>query len=293
MFSGFWLDAYLRAFDGGSVVIPAVHPHTDMAIYPVLGTVLSHGFVVSGFLPIHLAFPVVASTVHGPMVAIPDTIIVQSFVDYLSSYDSTVIREALVLVSKMQLKKFADDQLSQLIVLSRFGCCKLRSPTNLKRLIVKVARHELLTKPLGALYALRSGVPVSHHGLWEQLSISDLFALYRSLNATHQQVLNVIKEPEQMTSVQARVFGYLLTFIGNMKRDKLSDFLRFVTGSSVLVAKYISISFNSLSGLSRRPISHTCSNTLELPTTYFTYPEFAQELLAVLTSEAAWPMDAL
>jgi len=50
----------------------------------VLGTVLSYGFVVSGFLPIRLTFPVVASTVHGPMVAIPDTII-QSFANYLSS----------------------------------------------------------------------------------------------------------------------------------------------------------------------------------------------------------------
>jgi len=160
-----------------------------MAIYPVLGTVLSHGFVVSWFLPICLIFPVVASTVHGPVVAIPDTIIVQSFADNLSSYDSTVIREALVLASNMQLKKFADDQLSQLInTLSQLGCCEMPSPTNLKRLIVEVARHELLTKPLGALYALRLGVPVSHHGLWEQLSISDLFALYRSLNATHQQV---------------------------------------------------------------------------------------------------------
>jgi len=235
MFSGFWLDAYLRAFDGGSELIPAVHPHTDMAIYSVLGTVLSHGFVLSGFLPTHLAFPVVASTAHGPMVAIPDTIIVQSFSDYLSSYDSTVIQEALVLASNLQLKKFADDQLSQLInILSLLGCREMPSPTNLKCLIVEVARHELLIKPLGALYALRSGV-----------------------------------------------------------RDELSDFLDFVTGSSVLVAKYISISFNSLSGLSRRPISHTCSNALELPTTYFTYPELVQELVAVLTSKVMWPMDTL
>lgn len=40
IFSGFWLDAYLRAFDGGSVLIPAVHPYTDMAIYSVLGTAI-------------------------------------------------------------------------------------------------------------------------------------------------------------------------------------------------------------------------------------------------------------
>ena len=29
--------------------------------------------------------------------------------------------------------------------------------------------------------------PVPHHGLWDQLSASQLFALYRALNATHHQ----------------------------------------------------------------------------------------------------------
>lgn len=85
--------------------------------------------------------------------------------------------------------------------------------------------------------------PVPYHGLWDHLSASQLFASYRALNATHHQVLSIIKEPEEMSSIQVWVFGYLLTTIENMKRDKLSYLLRFVTGSSVFVAKQISVFF--------------------------------------------------
>ena len=96
--------------------------------------------------------------------------------------------------------------------------------------------------------------------------------------------MSIIKESKEMTSGQARVLGYLRTFIGNLNHQDLRNFLRFVTGSSV-IDKKISVTFNSLSGLARRPISHTCSCTLELSVTYITYPDFAEEFLTVLRSD--------
>ena len=43
------------------MLAPAIHTHTDMAIYPVLGTMISHGYISSGFLPIRLSFCTVVS----------------------------------------------------------------------------------------------------------------------------------------------------------------------------------------------------------------------------------------
>ena len=60
------------------------------------------------------------------------------------------------------------------------------------------------------------------------------------------------------------MLGYLRTFIGNLNHQDLHNFLRFVTGSSVDIDKKISVTLYSLSGLARRPISYTCSCTLEL-----------------------------
>ena len=55
---------------------------------------------------------------------------------------------------------------------------------NLGTLLTQVAQHELLLAPVGALYALNSGVPAIHHAFWEQFSITDLYTLYKVLHAT-------------------------------------------------------------------------------------------------------------
>ena len=101
--------------------------------------------------------------------------------------------------------------------------------------------------------------------------------LYMSLNATPAAVIGRIEEPEELNSNQLGVFGYLTRFIGNMTQDELRRFLRFVTGSSVLIDKAIYVTFNNLHDFARRPIAHTSSCTVELPTSYATYLEFCYQ----------------
>ena len=99
-----------------------------------------------------------------------------------------------------------EDLQGQLIeILSRFGCRQIPTPNNIQQLINGVARHEFLVKPLGAMYALHSGVPQVHQGFWSQFSLQELFALYATLNATPAIVLDRIEEPEQANSAQMRI----------------------------------------------------------------------------------------
>ena len=112
-----------------------------------------------------------------------------------------------------------------------------------------------------------------------------------AINATAYNALKVIKEPLVLEPLQETTYGY--QYVGNMCNAEVRNFLRFVTGSSALVVDEIKITFNGLSGISRRPIAHTCSCTLELPTSYSTYLEFAREFDAILTSELSWITDAL
>ena len=42
-FSVFWEHAFLAMFDGGLLLIPAVHHKVEMNKFPVLGVILSHG----------------------------------------------------------------------------------------------------------------------------------------------------------------------------------------------------------------------------------------------------------
>ena len=40
-----------------------------------------------------------------------------------------------------------------------------------------------------------------------------------------------------MNAAEERVYGYLVSFVGNMKLEELRLFLRFITGSSVCIDK--------------------------------------------------------
>jgi len=57
-------------------------------------------------------------------------------------------------------------------------------------------------------------------------------------------------------------------------------FLRFVTGTSVCLANEIKITFSA----GCYPVSHTCDNTLELPTKYntFSFKEFESDFQHIL-----------
>ena len=64
LFSTFWEQARLTLFDGANAVVPAVHPHTELVHFCVIGTVLSHGYLVSGYIPVAVAFPILAYAPH-------------------------------------------------------------------------------------------------------------------------------------------------------------------------------------------------------------------------------------
>ena len=293
MFSAFWEEACMKHFDGEQLLVPAIHPNADMALFPILGTILSQGFMVSGFLPVRIAFPVVATALLGPSVAIPDDYLVESLIDYLTAYESSILRDAVAHGVGESYSPCAQARLID--ILSRLGCREIPSPSNIKRLVVSIARHIFISKPLGALYALNSGVPKIYHSFFQHLSVEKMFDLYKALNATPSAVLRVVEEPFDMNYAEERVFGYLLSFIGSLKQNELRLFLRFVTGSSVLIAKVIKVTFNNLSGLARRPTSHTCDCQIELPVSYVTYPEFEMEFNKVLASDfsCVWAMDAV
>ena len=246
-----------------------------------------------GFLPNRLSFPVLAYSLLGSDIVLPDEIIIDAFTDFVSIYENSIFREAL-LASKSAEGSFTPHLAESLLnTLSSMGCREMPTPGNIKQLILQVARYELIRKPLGALLSLHCGIPSQYHAFFGTFSVHQLYELYKALNATPGAVIHMIEEPVETSSNQSRVLGYLKMFISNLNHQDLRNFLRFVTGSSVIIDKKISVTFNNLSGLARRPISHTCSCTLELSITYLMYSEFASEFLMVLQSEVAWPMEAV
>ena len=293
--SGFWQEAYERLFDGSISFVPAVRPHVEFSFFEVLGKILSHGYFCTGFLPTQLSFPTLAAMILGCQVQISPSILLESLFDYVSDVDRSVLSTALQFSKDHPNEKFPSQILGSLLnVLSHFQCRRVPEPLSLRLTLVDIARFVFLTNPMSAINAVNLAIPQSHVPFWKSKSPSDLYNLYLALTATPFKVLSLLSEPTFLNASQETVFGYLQEFIGNMTRDQVKMFLRFVTGSSVCSTKEIEVQFNTLSGIARRPITHTCSNILELSTTYLCYSEFAKEFRLVMSDETySWIMDGL
>lgn len=289
MLSGFWNEAYKHLFDGCTLLTPVIHPHVDLQVLPTIGKILSYGYIACGFIPLHIAFPTLVCLLLGPTTTIPDSILINSFLDFLSMYESGVIREAM----KCPSAYCVSFQSKVVNILSRFGLREVPTPSNISDVIVKVARYAFLVKPMAAVSSIHAGIPEVHHSFWSKQSVQSIHRLYGCLSVTQSKVINSF-EYEACNSSEERVLSYLEQFVGSMSRDVLQQFLRFTTGSSVFLSKKIHITFNSVSGFGRVPIGHTCSGVLEISSTYCTYLEFVTEFRKILDlPEDEWQMDIL
>ena len=65
----------------------------DFTDLQLLGKILSHGYLVSGFLPLRVAFPSLAGMLLGPTCQIPAGLVFDSYVDSISTVEGNVLRE--------------------------------------------------------------------------------------------------------------------------------------------------------------------------------------------------------
>ena len=289
LLSGFWEEAVKRTFDGYRLLVPAIYPEIDMQVFPIMGRVLSHGFLACNYLPVVIAFPTLVGILLGPNTVVPDSILLQVLPDFLSDLEAGVLREAIACTSQ-----FTHELRNKLIaVLARFDCREIPTNKTIKGLLIRIARCEFLSKPLAAVTLMNNGIPSAHKPWWQSKSVDDFYRVYVALTATPTKVLETL-HVDTANQNEERVLTYLQQFIGSMKQDMVRRFLRFTTGSSVCLSKSIKVTFNGLSGFSRHPISHTCTSMLELPTTYKNYTEFVSEFEQLLMQpENGWTMDAI
>ena len=160
--------------------------------------------------------------------------------------------------------------------------------------IYHIAKFEFQTKLLAALHGIGTGIPPKEKSFWTSFSVELLYSLYLALSATAEKVLSILDESIAANPSEACVFDYLKQYIGIMNNAEARHFLRYTTGSSVLISQHISVTFNGLTGLARHLIGHTCGCILELPSTYLSYVEFEDEFKSILSDdEYAWEMQAI
>lgn len=107
--------------------------------------------------------------------------------------------------------------------------------------------------------------------------------LYEDIKPTTRKVIKMITACPA-NSAENQSLQFLLQYIRGLDERGLRKLMRFLTGSDIICVKDIQVTFTSLEGLARRPVAHTCGPTVELPSTYNSYPVFRAEMEAILSS---------
>ncbi|KAK6196072.1 hypothetical protein SNE40_001367 [Patella caerulea] len=162
---------------------------------------------------------------------------------------------------------------------------------NIRQIIGEIAHKELIQQPMYVKECWFNQLNL----LGFTLGDSTIDGIYSKLRPTNKKVVNILKFPK-MDEVQTITSEFLKKFIRDLPCDVLSKFLRFCTGSDNLTLdhdgnpKDISVIFNTLKGLERRPVGHTCGMVLEMPSEYDSFLDFRSEFNNILKSDV-WVMD--
>ena len=104
MFSSFWEAAYNMLFEGSNLLTPMIHPQTDLAVFPIVGRILSHGYLVTGILPVRIALPTLLCMLLGPASPISKELLFDTFLDFVSTEERKTMQQALAYKEKMSFQ---------------------------------------------------------------------------------------------------------------------------------------------------------------------------------------------
>ena len=152
--------------------------------------------------------------------------------------------------------------------------------------MLEIAQKELVQKPQ---YVCNCWIPILVALLPYFPEANALYSYYKSILPTNSKVVHILNA-NPTTPAETDVFGYLKRYIRGLDPSKLASFLRFVTGSDIMITDTLNVSFMDVEGLGRRPVAHTCGFTLELPCTYANLCELREEFNNILAADS-WEMD--
>ena len=283
VFSLFWKETYDSLFIGENERVPCVRHDYQREEWVAVGRILVKGYLTCQYLPVLLSQMFLACLFWGES-AVSSYMLTQSFRNYISADEKRVIDQCLA--GDMQWDD--KDEMDQLLeVLSNYDCRSKVNSENIVHIIEEIAHKELLQKPQYIA------------DCWKEIvctllpSFPDLTALstrYELLIPSTSKLLSCLQaNPE--SDGERDSLKFLKRYIKGLDTpQKLSKFVRFISGSELMLFDAIQVHFTNLAGLGRRPIAHTCNTLLELSSTYQSYPELREEFSAILTSDY-WEMD--
>ncbi|KAG9272835.1 hypothetical protein AMEX_G4595 [Astyanax mexicanus] len=274
VYSCFWTEFYERCTLGTTLKVPFLRHDFTAEKWKAVGRILLKGFQDCKYIPVKLALPFLEEVFFGTVCSD----LRAHFLQFVSCQDRDILCRALDDFTSVDL----DDLLE---ILNTFECRRHVTAATLAEILNEISHKELVQKPMFVIDCWREVTQ-----LQTTLSCEELTKMYSDLKPTPKKVAKMLMFPTEMTSKQAEVATHLRRYVRELDEDKLGRFLRFCTGSDLVVSSTIGVDFIHQSDFTRRPIGRTCGMLIHLSESYDHFPDFRAEFNAVLESNI-WVMD--
>ncbi|XP_077861690.1 uncharacterized protein LOC144342330 [Saccoglossus kowalevskii] len=252
-FTAFWMEFYERCTIENIYRVPFLRHDFTRSSWEAVGRIIVKGFYLAKYFPTALAQP----------------FIMEVFLKAISDFNAV-------------------DEEDLTDALDNHQCRKLPSADNMREIILEIAHKEIIQEPMSVADCWRKILlPLS-----STICSDNINKFYEDKKPNPKKVIKQLQFPDQMNTEEKIVGNHLQRYIREIDGSLLKSFLRFITGSDLMPEDPLNISFVKLSGICRRPVAHTCSNLLELPSSYDNYPDFRAEFNTILNA-GVWVMDII
>ena len=313
--SAFWSSFYDSCTVGEDERVPVVRHDFKEEEWEAIARILVKGHSEVKFFPVKLNKVFMFATLFESK-KIPDELLMESFLAYVSKDERDLINAALKDddLTDNQEKEWSD-------FLERFDCRTIPKKEDRQNIIIELAHKEMVQIAQFIIDSWRKPFKKNLANRDVFSSMESLKEIYENARPTVKRVLDLIRA-EPTSNSQRVVLSFLKRYIRRLDDEKLAKFLRYCTASTMIcvesikvsftdldgaaekLAKFlryctastmicvesIKVSFTDLDGAARRPIAHTCGSVLELPTMYQSFPQFRQELNNIFSSKY-WDID--
>ena len=203
--------------------VPFVQHDHFVDEWEAVGRILVKGFFPT-YYPIFLSKAFICYCLFGN--PIPDKILLDSFQKYLSPSEEEMVESLLKSSGIPEDREEFDD------FLERFRCRTNVKDESLLKVLLEIARQELIQKPHLMIASWQSVVQelMSHEPFG---SVESLEAFYEDLKPTAKKILNSLMS-NPVTEGERDAFKFLQKFIRGLDSSKILQFLRYTTGMDVM-----------------------------------------------------------
>lgn len=271
----FWNSFFEECTLGSAFKVPCLRHDFGESEWHSVGKIIVFGWKSVGHFPIQLSIAFLEQCLYNTV----KSNILDEFLKFIPESDAQCLKSALEDIESVDMDEFLE-------ILDQHEIKRVPKQDTILKILEEIAHKELIQSSMFVIdcispYLKKLGIPEDK-----------LKSMYESLFPTTRKVLALLKFPETMSQEEIIVSNHVRRFVRELDIFTLKKFMRFCTGSDLLLKDKIEVSFVNVQGLARRPVAHTCSCLLEIPKTYENFPGFRTEFLAVLNANV-WVMDII